>query len=212
MIEWITANQPCLTFLKDLITIASLTTGALVAIMGLHTWRRQLRGTANYELAKRLLKATYQVRDALQSVRSPLITAGEFAHAVKEAQLAIKPGDENYHADSSAAVYQLRWKPVIEAYQALELEAVEAETLWGSKARAATNTIRKSINSLSSALDLYLRDMQPQGARILDNASRETFRRIVYSVSQNPDEDPFLRDLTAAIASIEAFAKPYLTR
>jgi hypothetical protein len=212
MIEWITVHQPFLTFLKDLFTIASLTIAAAVAIMGLRTWRRQLKGTANYELAKRLLKATYQLRDALQAVRSPLMMAGEIAHAIKEAQLAIKPGDDNYHADGNAAVYQLRWKPVVEAYQALEVEAVEAEALWGSEARAATTAIRKSINSLSAALDLYLRDMQPHGARILDNASRETFQRIVYSVSQNPDEDSYLHDLTAAIASIEAFAKPHLTR
>jgi len=208
----LTAIQPYISVIKDLITIISLTVAGVVAIKGLQTWRDQLKGTANYELAKRVLKATYRLRDALQYVRNPLILAGEFSHAVKEAQLEVSPSDEDYHAKSTAAVYQLRWKPVFEAYKDLELEAVEAETLWGQEARDATNSIRKSINSLSTALDFYLRDMQPHGPRILDNLTRDTYEKIVYSFSNNPEEDPYLNELNLSIRAIEEIARPYLTR
>jgi hypothetical protein len=204
--------QPYLSFIKDLITIISLVIAAAVAIKGLRTWRNQLKGTAEYDLAKRLLKATYRLRDALQSVRSPLILAAETARAIKETQLEIDPSDTRFHGASTAAVYQLRWKPVVEAYQALELEAVEAEALWGPESREATNTIRKSINSLSVALDLYLRDMQPQGPRMLDNVGRETFERIVFSMARTPDEDPYMKDLNSAVSKIEELARPHLAR
>jgi hypothetical protein len=204
--------QLYLTFTKDLVTIISLIIAAVVAINGLHTWRNQLKGTAEYELAKRILKATYILRDALQAVRSPLIHHSETAHAIKEANLEIDPSDERYHVTSTAAVYNLRWKPVVEAYKALELESVEAEVLWGPKSRETTSTIRTSINSLSAALDLYLRDMQPQGPRMLDNVGRLRFERIIFSMFQTPDEDPYLNDLNAAVRKIEELARPHLAR
>jgi hypothetical protein len=204
--------QPYLSLIKDLVTIASIGIAGYVALRGLQTWRDQLKGTAEYELAKRLLKAAYQLRDALQSVRNPLIMAAEFSQALKEAQLDLKPGDEDYNAASTTAVYQMRWKPVTEAYRALELEAVEAETLWGSEARAATTTIRTSIGSLYSALNLVLLDMKSHVPPVLDNLSREKFRQIVYSMTDKPEEDPFLKDLTSAIKVIEDLARPYLTR
>jgi hypothetical protein len=121
--------QPYLSLIKDLVTIASIGIAGYVALRGLQTWRDQLKGTANYELAKRLLKATYKLRDALQGVRNPFISAGEIRQAVTEAQLDIKHEDPDFHATSSTAVYQIRWKPVGEAYQALELEVIEAEAI-----------------------------------------------------------------------------------
>ena len=208
----LTTLQPYLSAVKDIITIMSLILAGFVAIKGLQTWRQQLKGTANYELAKRLLKATYRLRDAIQSVRSPLMMAGEISHAMKESQLDIVPSSEEFYTASTAAVYQMRWKPVVEAYQALELEAIEAEAIWGSEARATTTAMRKSINGLSTALDLYIRDMQPRGPRMLDNASRDTFQRIVFSMASTPEEDSYLSELTSAVNAIEDLARPHLTR
>lgn len=211
MNQFLTSAQPYLSFLRDLVTIASLGVAAVVAINGLQTWRRQLKGTADYELAKRLLKATYRLRDALQSVRTPFMSSGEVAQAMKEAQLDIKPSDEGYHAASNTAVYQMRWKPVVEAYQALELEAIETEALWGPEARTATTTIRKSIASLNIALGTVLEEWQSRGVGLLDEETRLANRRIVFSMSQ-PEQDPFTKDLNSAVDTIEDLARPYLTR
>jgi hypothetical protein len=204
--------QSYLSVVKDLVTIISLTIAGFVAIIGLQTWRRQLKGTAEYELAKRLLKATYQLRDRLQAVRDPLILAAEFSYAVKEMQLDIKHEDPEFHAASTAAVYQMRWKPVVEAYQDLELVAFEAETVWGSKVKSALNTIRGSLNTLNTALRVILEDMKPQVVPRLDKLSRDTYRSIVYSVSSKPEDDPFLKELNPAIKAIEELARPYLAR
>ncbi len=163
-------------------------------------------------MAKRLLKATYRLRDSLQAVRSPFMSAGEIQHAMKEARLDLKPTDEGFHAASTAAAYQIRWKPVVEAYQSLELEAIEAEALWGPAAKAATIAAKRSVNSLLSAIDLVLRDMQPGGVRTLNAESREKFERILYSMAEKPEDDPYLKELTTAITEMEAIARPYLVR
>ena len=68
------------------------------------------------------------------------------------------------------------------------------------------------MNSLLTAIDLVLRDMQFGGSRVLDNESRERFERILYSMAEKPEDDPYLRDLTKAIAEMEAIARPYLVR
>ena len=72
MDEILLACQPYVTLVKDIITIASLTAAAIIAGMGLYTWKNQLIGTAEYELAKRILKATYRLRDTLENVRNPI--------------------------------------------------------------------------------------------------------------------------------------------
>ena len=207
----LSAIQPYISLVKDFVTIASIGIAGYVALRGLQTWRDQLKGTANYELAKRLLKATYQLRDALQSVRNPFIVPGEFAYAVKELKLDIKPSDKDSHAKSTAAVYQMRWKPVVEASQALALEALEAETVWGPKVRAAITTVWKNVNTLNLALDAFLEDMQSPFAKI-DEATRAYYRKIVYSVIAEPDEDPYLKELNPAIEAIEEIARPHITK
>jgi len=212
MYAFITNIQPYLAFIKDIFTIISLVIAGVVAIIGLRTWRYQLKGTANYDLAKRLLKATYKIRDALQSVRNPFITDGEFSYAMKEKHLDIKPSDDNFHAASVSAVYQLRWQPVVEAYQSLELEAIEAEAVWGSDVRKKTDAFKKNVNSLFVAIDFYLRDIQPNSPRMLDNVSRIDNQRIMYSITDKPEEDAYLVELTANVNVIEELAKPYLVR
>jgi hypothetical protein len=212
MDDFLIKAQPYLTFAKDTVTLVSLAIAAFVAINGLQTWRRQLKGTTDYDLAKRLLKAAYRLRDALQAVRNPFMSSGEIQHAIKEVQLEVKPPDEDFNAASTAAAYQLRWRPVIEAYQSLELEAFEAEALWGPSAKDVIIATRRAINSLSVAIDLVLRDRQPGGTRILDGESREKFERILYSMARTPEDDPYLKELTAAVAQIETLARPFLAR
>jgi hypothetical protein len=55
--------------LRELVLIAASSIAAVVALLGLRTWKKQLKGRTDYELARRLLKSAYAVRDALQIVR-----------------------------------------------------------------------------------------------------------------------------------------------
>src|SRR3989304_91489 len=113
MDDFLIQAQPYLTFVKDIVTLISLAVAALVAIKGLQTWRRQLKGTADYDLAKRLLKAAYRLRDALQAVRNPFMSSGEVQYAIKEVQLEVKPSDEDFNAANTATANKLRRCPFI---------------------------------------------------------------------------------------------------
>lgn len=63
--------QKYITLIKDIITGLSAFTAAVIAIMGLQAWKKQLKGKTEYELAQRLLRATYKVREAFSWVRNP---------------------------------------------------------------------------------------------------------------------------------------------
>ena len=210
MPEFIEAAQPYLTALKDLVTIISIVVGGFVAVRGLEAWRRQLTGTTEYELARRVIKAVYALRDALERVRSPLITSAEMANALQETGTEVEPSADNARAATNNAVYQVRWRPVVEAYQALELEALEAEALWGRELRDLILQLKANVNSLLSALDLILRHQAYPDTNILDHATHEVFSRIIYRQSNDPAQDKYSQELNQQVASIEERVRPHL--
>lgn len=58
---------------KDVFSIIGTIGAITIGIVGLTTWRRQLRGTSEYELAKKAILVTYEVEHAIQSVRNPML-------------------------------------------------------------------------------------------------------------------------------------------
>lgn len=58
--------------------------GAVIAGMGLNSWREQSKWLADRDLAKEILTLIYLHRDAIATVRHPAIWATETAEAVKD--------------------------------------------------------------------------------------------------------------------------------
>jgi hypothetical protein len=44
----------------------------------LRTWQREIKRKSNYDLAKKLLRATYQMRSAFDVVRNPMMFESEY--------------------------------------------------------------------------------------------------------------------------------------
>ncbi len=59
-------------------------TGAVVAVKGLGTWQRQLKGQSEYELSRRILVALFKYRDAITGVRHPAMWAYEMSSPPEE--------------------------------------------------------------------------------------------------------------------------------
>lgn len=210
LLDFIETIQPYLITLKDLATIISLAIAACVAIKGLKTWKEQLAGTAEYELAKRVLKATYYLRDALASVRAPFMSAAEQEIAWKQLGWEISDSDPNMQDKKTAATFYFRFKKVEGAFENLYSEAVEAEALWGSVAREKILKIQTSINKLSAGLNLYLRYLQNPNSQIRNHEMFERMEKIAYKMTLPGEEDEFTKELTTAINDVESFVQPYI--
>ena len=48
-----------MTAIKDIVVTASALTAAVVAVVGLNAWRRQLAGQNEYEVGQHVLRASY---------------------------------------------------------------------------------------------------------------------------------------------------------
>jgi hypothetical protein len=182
------------TLTLEIINTIAIVAGAVVAIRGINSWRSQLRGETDYQLARRFLKSVYKVREAVKYVRNPFIPAGEITTALKESGL----GEEEYsnQEKSNRAVYSARWKKVMDASADLNVELLDAEVSWGKDVTKTTEGFNDQVTKLYVALKMFLelREVKPE-------------RDIIYDMGET---DPFNAKMTGAINKIEDFLKPHL--
>jgi len=197
-------------FVVAIVSIA----GVIIAFLGLRTWRKQLKGNTEYNLARHLLRAAFRTRDALSIVRNFHMPDAEIAQAMKsagqpdenDAGKATKP---NVHA----VMYSQRWRAVSEALSDLDVERLEAETIWGPAVVVALKPLHDSVSKLRGAIDRFLRHhtREREGRRPpLADETIEELDRIIYERSPDPAQDSFTAEVHAAIRTLEEFVKPKL--
>ncbi|WP_066018610.1 hypothetical protein [Endozoicomonas atrinae] len=198
------------TLIKDVALTGAAISGAVVAIKGLGTWRRQLKGQSEYELSRRILVSLFKYRDAINGVRHPAMFSYEIPHPSEDEAKSMSPDDIRYYGISKA--YQNRWEKVQEQRTSLYADQLEAEAIWGNE----LNTLFKSIYSLEHELFNRVRHhlvlMDPsadegQKDAILNIDKKK--RDIMYDeLGEEPDE--FKQELLEAIALVENYLKPNL--
>lgn len=181
---------------SDAITALSAIVVAVVAIYGVREWKRQMKGKTDYEIARRYLKTSLQLRDAIKFVRNPFVSVDEMQTSLKEHGFEAKEFTDN--EKTNRAVYSMRWKKVIEAWTNLEAELLEAEVSWGASAVSAQKSLDALVRELRGALALYL-----GGHPKIDKDGNE----LIYNMG---DTDEFSKKVTSAIKEIEDFLKPHL--
>lgn len=204
--------QPALTYLKDVITIGSIILATIIGLKGLHAWREQLHGTQSYDLAKRILFSIYKLKNAINYFRGAFMSAAEIQIAVKESGLELTQSDPNFFIKSSEAAFKKRWSVVVEAFEKLEVEVIEAQALWGNEAKEKIMEVRKPVNQLYRALEIYLQEQYHPGMYFRAEKIREETTALMFNVGTDEKEDPFSSVLTSTINSIDDFIRPYLAK
>lgn len=201
--------QAYISIAKDISTVVAALTAAIVAVLGLQAWKKQLKGKVEYELARRVLRAAFDVRGAIRFVRNPVQMGGEIERAVKEAGVDIDSKGAEFRAKSQAAVYQGRWKKVNEAMSELDIELTEAEVSWGPEIQNRAKPLRECIGKLVSKIWLYIDNLeQPRDQS--DSNERKEIRQVIYLQSEDPDKDTFASEVNRAVDNIAEFLTPYL--
>ena len=182
---------------------------ASVALKGLTTWRRQLRGNSQYDLARRLVLSAYKLRNAIEGVRSPGIHSMESAHALKETGISLEGKNERDSLRAQkGAVYQLRWRQVQDVKSELHVNCLEAQVLWGEVAKSAYQQVNGCIQKLWAAIVVDL-EFEAEGVRE-DPAAMIARKNVLWPMAKTPEEDQFLVELNRAIQRLEELAKPHL--
>src|SRR3990170_7831809 len=90
---------------RDVTSFLSAIALTIIAYAGLRTWRSQLKGKTEYELARRVLHRVYGIREAVREVRKPYIGASEEKAAFKDLGLDNLPPVAGHSPTSLRAVY-----------------------------------------------------------------------------------------------------------
>jgi hypothetical protein len=178
--------------ISEIVSIISTIAFVVIGGLGLNTWRRQLKGTNEYELAKNVVLKTYEVQQALQQVRNPML------YLKKEEVEAGKSLEEEQR------IYDERMQKLFSKWIELQTLRLESKVVWGDEAFNCINSIQKLIGEMKGAiwLHFWLKGAFAGPGATVDK-SPERIRendKIVYYTS---DEDEFSIKIEKAVDEVE---------
>jgi hypothetical protein len=194
--------------LKDVILLLVAIIGATSAIVGLRTWRKQLKGNTEYQLARRLMIAVYKSRDYIKFVRNPFMDGGEISQALKEMNEETHLRDPKYDVKVSRAVYTVRWKKLSEVLSELKLELLESEVIWGKEVVNKLQPFYDCIKELNFAIYQHINAID--GLFKLKAEEIKKNNLIIYDTSDDPTKNELSGKFKKAVEEIEKYIKPKL--
>lgn len=182
---------------------------ATVAVIGLRGWQRELKGTAEFEVARKFIQSTYKIRDHVRACRTPLVSSNEFPPGYSSSDLALTHKD---NAEAWAHVFKNRWKPLIDSVQEFDAASLEAEALWGRDIRTSADALRTCLVKLRSAADAFVDDKVSGGEDFKhDRNFGIEIRKTVFSPASD-ENNPLTAEINSAVKSIEEKLKKHLNR
>ncbi|NTU50397.1 MAG: hypothetical protein HGA87_05900, partial [Desulfobulbaceae bacterium] len=171
---------------KDIVlTLAAIVAG-YVGIRGLSTWRRQLRGNTEYQLARNVLASVYELREAISSVRNPFMQYSKEPDLPADKLKELSQREREWQALAQA--YQRRWEPVPKAIAKLDANLLEAEVVWGSEIRAKAAPLNRLAGELLIVLQDHLEARNPDGQyESPDPELRKKRRETLYGLGEKDE-------------------------
>lgn len=196
---------------KDVVISAAAITGAVVAIKGLGTWQRQLKGQSEYELSRRILIALFKYRDAINGVRNPAMWNYEMPLPSEEEAEKMSQKQVRFYGTSKA--YQNRWDKVQVEKTSLYADLLESEAIWGVELKELFNAIFDLENELfikiRHNIELINPDMKENKRDAISKIDDKS-RDIMYAIESDDHPDEYKKDLLFAIEMVEKYLKPKL--
>ena len=206
-----------ITIIKDIVLMIAAGIASYVALVGLRTWRKQLTGTREYELAQKVLKSTYALRETINQFRRPIKLSEEELAEVKEhgilltevrnAELIDNPLAALKELESPADVAKKRLR-VEDALTDFEVVIIEAETLWGKEVKELLDIIHSSAVWLRASYIRYLSELD--GSLEYLKGSPNYYYKQTFGTWG--EEDDFDRSFNTQIKYLEDYLRLYLQK
>lgn len=201
--DWIAAGSNVLVGL-------SAAAAAFLAYRGLSTWRAELKGKSEYQLAKDVLKSVYKVREAFKYVRHAAIYAYEYPEEMRDHHGGLMR-EHNY--EGTKHVYEKRWERMVEAFNELEDHHLLAQVEWGSEFQDKIVKLRNCRVELLIAIeDLLEGKRDPQVARERDREETAKQRAVLYQMGAGSRHDTFTPQIDEAVKEFENWLRPHVKR
>ncbi|EMN7216851.1 hypothetical protein WB841_004659 [Vibrio vulnificus] len=182
---------------KDVFSILGTVGALIIGTFGLFTWRRQLRGTSEYELAKKAVFKTYEVQQALQAVRNPML------------YLSKEEVEVGRRLEEELRIYNERMTLLYEKWAELQTIRLETKAIWSDSAHNCFNEIQQRIGDLRGAiwLHFWMKGAYAGPGATVDNNPERVIEndKVVYFVS---DDDEFSQKIFKSVEKVELFFGP----
>ena len=192
--EIISATRDIILILGTIITVS-------VAREGLKSWSQELKGKADFDVARNLIRATYKLRDEIRYCRSPWIQLGEFPDNYNSNEKT-----PIIEAKAYSFIYENRWKPVSTALQDFETQSLEAEALWGlwgSQFKPKTDELRQCARTLLVAIEAMINNKASGGEDFRCDPDFGT-KITAEILATHDDSNPLTLKISKAIQEIES--------
>lgn len=198
------------TLVKDLILSSAAITGAVVAIKGLSTWKRQLKGQSEYELSRRILVTLFKYRDAVAGVRHPVMWAFEMPSPPEDESKNMTREHVRFYGTSKA--YQARWDKVQTERTSLYADLLEGEAIWGDELKKLFKVIFNLEHELFTSVRHYIELINPDTKEASKEAIRniDNKRRDIMYDDLSEEGDEYKSDFQRGVEAIEKYLKPKL--
>lgn len=181
---------------KDVFAIIGTVSAILIGVIGLNTWRRQLKGTSEYEVAKKAILLTYEVEQAIQGVRNPML------HLPKD---EVEAGRQ---LAAEQKIYSDRFATLENKWAELQTIKLESKVIWDISAADSFNGLRDIIGKLRGGiwLHFWMKGAYAGPGATVDNSAKRKIEndKVVYYTSE---DDEFSLKIKHAVEHVENFFK-----
>ncbi len=156
----------------SLISAIATLIAACIAIPGLNKWKKQLKGTDEYETAKLLMIQIYKLRDCLNIMRSPVMT---YFKLESESEFSAR---KRYLSN-----YLLE---LIAINNDIHSVKASSEFIWGQEVTKKINTILEQVKEYQIALNYFyeseekLKQIDKRTHHLLFSFNDDKFRSKLY--------------------------------
>lgn len=195
-------NQDWYLITKDVLTVLFTLAGLIIAGLGLATWKKQIKGSKEFEATHNLHFAMLKLREAIKHVRNPAIWPSESQRAVKFIkEKNPEKSDEELKKNEHAYVYEMRWQKITDAYTEAESYLLEAEALWGHEIMDLTKPLNKKVRELNINLNQNFASPEMRTKDLM------TIHDVIYDKSSETEQDAFSTEVSKSIDAIADYLR-----
>ncbi len=197
-------ENPTYLIIKDIFTFIFAAAGLIIAGMGLATWKKQIKGTKEFNIAYNLHYSILKLRNAIKHVRDPFILPSEFYKATQYSKTKYPDKtEEEIKKDLNAYTYEMRWEEIRDADIEMESHLLAAEVLWGPNISNLIEPLHKKVIELNIALKQNFQPPEFRTKKIME------IHDIIYDKGYGDEnnDDAFNKDVKQAIQEITDYIK-----
>ncbi|MBN1763527.1 MAG: hypothetical protein JW878_10740 [Methanomicrobia archaeon] len=198
-----------LPIVRDILVSIAAIIASYVAIKGLDVWRRQLKGTTEFQLSEQILEKSHKLQDSLRSARGPWMPEGELGLREQETKIDKHESSDERSLKNECYALWKRLDPVSDAVSELKIIKFKAKALRGEEAVQEVDALIKKAFELRTAQNLYCH-LKFHDLKRHPYDEKELFKKYRDIVYWTDKDDKYSEEVENIILKIEEKFRPYL--